>query len=81
MGQHLGRHLHAEHLQQFDRERPVVVGAVAVRRVVEDPQIALEPLLSFEAGSSPVDTELFRAIEAAAAGADNRQRLALVRLV
>ncbi len=42
-----------------------------IRRLVDDPQIALEPLLSFEAGSSPVDTELFRAIEAAAAGADS----------
>ena len=41
-----------------------------IRRLIDDPQIALEPLLSFEAGSSPVDTELFRAIEAAAAGAD-----------
>lgn len=42
-----------------------------IRRLVDDPQIALEPLLSFEAGSSPVDTELFRAIEAAAAGTDS----------
>jgi len=42
-----------------------------VRRVVEDPQITLKPLLSFEARSSPVDSDLFRAIEAAAAAADS----------
>jgi acetylornithine deacetylase/succinyl-diaminopimelate desuccinylase-like protein len=41
-----------------------------IRRVVEDPQVTLKPLLSFEAGSSPVETDLFRAIEAAAAAAD-----------
>jgi acetylornithine deacetylase/succinyl-diaminopimelate desuccinylase-like protein len=41
-----------------------------IRRVVEDPQVALKLLLSFEAGSSPVETDLFRAIGAAAAAAD-----------
>jgi acetylornithine deacetylase/succinyl-diaminopimelate desuccinylase-like protein len=35
--------------------------------VVADPQATLEPLLSFEAGSSPIDTDLYRAIEAVAA--------------
>ena len=42
-----------------------------VRRVVEDPQATLKPVLSFEAGSSPVETDLFRAIESAAAAADS----------
>lgn len=41
-----------------------------IRRTVEDPQITLRPLLSFESRSSPIDTDLFRAIQAAAAVAD-----------
>jgi acetylornithine deacetylase/succinyl-diaminopimelate desuccinylase-like protein len=42
-----------------------------VRRVVADPQATLKPLLSFEAGGSPIETDLFRAIEAAAARSDS----------
>lgn len=42
-----------------------------IRRVVADPQASLTPLLSFEAGSSPVETDLFRAIEAVAARSDS----------
>jgi acetylornithine deacetylase/succinyl-diaminopimelate desuccinylase-like protein len=42
-----------------------------IRRVVADPQATLKPLLNFEAGSSPVETDLFRAIEAVAARSDS----------
>jgi len=42
-----------------------------IRRVVADPQVTLKPLLSFEAGASPIETELFRAIEAVAARSDS----------
>jgi acetylornithine deacetylase/succinyl-diaminopimelate desuccinylase-like protein len=38
-----------------------------IRRLTADLQVTLKPLLSFEAGSSPIETELFRAIEAVAA--------------
>ena len=41
-----------------------------LRRAVEDPQITLEPILSFEAGGSPVESDLYRAIEAVAARSD-----------
>jgi acetylornithine deacetylase/succinyl-diaminopimelate desuccinylase-like protein len=42
-----------------------------IRRVVGDPQVSLKPLLSPGARSSPLDTELFRAIEAVAARSDS----------
>jgi acetylornithine deacetylase/succinyl-diaminopimelate desuccinylase-like protein len=41
-----------------------------IDRVIDDSQIVPRTLLSFEAGSSPIETELFRAIEAAAARSD-----------
>jgi acetylornithine deacetylase/succinyl-diaminopimelate desuccinylase-like protein len=41
-----------------------------IRRLVQDPQISLKPLLSFEAGSSALETELFRAIEVTAVRSD-----------
>jgi acetylornithine deacetylase/succinyl-diaminopimelate desuccinylase-like protein len=37
-----------------------------LRRVIGDPQVTLKPLMSFEAGSSPIETALFRAIETVA---------------
>ena len=42
-----------------------------IRHVIGDPQVAVEPLFSTEAQSSPVDTDLFRAIEAVAARSDS----------
>jgi acetylornithine deacetylase/succinyl-diaminopimelate desuccinylase-like protein len=42
-----------------------------VRQVIGDPHVVPTPILSPEAQSSPVDTDLFRAIEAAAARSDS----------
>jgi len=42
-----------------------------IRGVIAEPQATLESLLSFEAGSSPIETDLYRAIEAVAARSDS----------
>jgi len=41
-----------------------------VRAAIEDPGVSVEPILSFNARSSPVDTSLFHAIEQVAAEID-----------
>jgi acetylornithine deacetylase/succinyl-diaminopimelate desuccinylase-like protein len=41
-----------------------------VRAAIEDPGVSVEPLLAFAAKSSPVDTDLFRAIREVAAETD-----------
>jgi acetylornithine deacetylase/succinyl-diaminopimelate desuccinylase-like protein len=42
-----------------------------IRHVIRDPQVTLTPILRPEAQSSPVETDLFRAIEAVAARSDS----------
>ncbi len=46
-----------------------------VRRVIADPQVTLEPLLSFEPKPSPIPTGLYRAIEAVAAGSERPSKV------
>lgn len=46
-----------------------------IRREVADPRVAIETLLSFETRSSPVATDLFRAIEAVAARSERPSRV------
>lgn len=41
-----------------------------VRRVIDDPEVRVETILEFAARASPVDTDLFRAIERVAAAQD-----------
>lgn len=44
--------------------------AAEIRAAIDDPDVEVEPILAFAARSSPVDTALFRAIEATAAELD-----------